>query len=662
MTEDRRIEHLEKSGAFIMSPMALILTCFLLPVPAAAETRVGLRILETTDIHMHVVDYDYFQDRPAVTAGLSRTATLIKTARAEVKNSVLVDNGDLLQGNPLGDFIARQRGLGAEETHPVYKAMNLLDYTVGNIGNHEFNYGLEFLDQSIAGANFPYISANVFHDDGDDDPTNDVPYFDPYVIVDKELLADDGSRHAIQIGFIGFVPPQILQWDQSHLQGRVVAHDMVEAAQRLVPQMRDEGADVIVAIPHSGLSSATRQGMEENATYYLSRVAGIDALMFGHSHRVFPSDAYADLPGADLDAGTINGVPATMPGFWGSHLGYVDLELEVSAEGGWRVVGGRGAVRPIYERRDGEAVALVEPDSEIEAAVAADHAAAVEYVRTSVGELSSPIASYFALVRDDPSVQIVTDAQRRYVERLIQGTEYEQLPVLSASAPFKTGGRGGGEYFTVIPAGEIALKHVADLYIYPNTVRAVLLNGDEVREWLEMSAGLFNRIDPQAETEQPLINPRFSSFNFDVIDGVTYRIDVSQPPRYDRDGSLINEDSRRIVDLKYRGRAVAGDQSFVVATNNYRAGGGGDFPGLDGSNVIVEAPDSNRDVLATYILDRQVIDPAADGNWSFVSLEGDPLVTFRSSLNGAAALDDDGPIELMDIDENGAGRYRLRLR
>lgn len=627
---------------------------------ARADTRFALRVLETTDIHMHVLDYDYFQDQPTVTAGLSRTATLIHAARAEARNSVLVDNGDLLQGNPLGDFIARQRGLGSEDVHPAYKAMNLLGYTVGNVGNHEFNYGLEFLERSVAGANFPYISANVFHDDGDDDPENDEPYFDQYLIVEKMLIADDGSRHPIRLGFIGFVPPQILQWDQAHLEGRVVAHDMVETARRLVPRMRAEGADVVIAIPHSGLSTATRQGMEENTTYYLSQVPGIDALMFGHSHRVFPSDVFANLPGIDVAKGTINGVPATMPGFWGSHLGYVDLELSLSAEDEWTIVDGIGVSRPIYERRDGQAVALVEPDEDIVKAVAEDHEATVEYVRTAVGSLSAPITSYFALVRDDPSVQIVTEAQRVYVERLIRGTEYAHLPVLSASAPFKAGGRSG-DSFTVIPAGEIALKHVADLYIYPNTVRAVLLSGSEVREWLEMSAGKFNRIDPEASEPQPLLNPRFASFNFDVIDGVSYRIDVSRPPRYDRDGELINEDSRRIVDLRYQGQPVTADQSFVVATNNYRAGGGGDFPGLDGRNIIIEAPDSNRDVLAAYILEREVIDPSADGNWSFAPVDGDPIVTFRSSARGADMLDEDSAIELVGIDEGGVGRYRLDL-
>lgn len=639
----------------------LLMAGLIAVLPARAETRVQLRVLETTDIHMHVVDYDYFQDRPTVTAGLSRTAALLRSARAEADNSVLVDNGDLLQGNPLGDFIARQRGLGEEEVHPVYKAMNLLDYTVGNIGNHEFNYGLEFLSRSIDGANFPYISSNVFHDDGDDDPRNDRPYFEQYLIVEQTLTAAEGSRHPIDLGFIGFVPPQIMQWDRSHLKGRVVAHDMVEVAERLVPQMRAEGADVVIAIPHSGLSVATRRGMEENATYHLSRVAGIDALMFGHSHRVFPSDTYADVPGVDVAKGTINGVPATMPGFWGSHLGYVDLELAVTADGTWRVVDGRGAVRPIYERDGAETVALVEPDAEVVAAVREEHEATVDYVRRAVGELSAPITSYFALVRDDPSVQIVTDAQRRYVERLLQGTEYAELPVLSASAPFKTGGRGGDNY-TVIPAGEIALKHVADLYIYPNTVRAVLMSGGEVREWLEMSAGLFNRIDPEREAPQALINPRFPSFNFDVIDGVSYRIDVSKPPRYDRDGRLINADSYRIVDLTYNGRAVETDQPFVVATNNYRADGGGDFPGLDGSNIIVEAPDSNRDVLAAYILEQEQIDPSADGNWSFAPLDGDPHVTFSSSAKAAdLELGPDAGIELIGIGDNGLGQYRLRL-
>ncbi len=647
--------------ARLLLPTATALAMLLTSGMLLADTTVQLRVLETTDIHVHIVDYDYFQDRPSVTMGLARTAALIAAARAEVKNSVLVDNGDLLQGNPLGDFIARQRGLQEGDVHPVYKAMNLLDYAVGNMGNHEFNYGLEFLDQSVAGANFPYISANVFHDDGDDNSGNDKPYFNQYIIVDRILTAEDGSVHDIRIGFIGFVPPQIMQWDSSNLKGRVVVHDIVDTARELVPQMKAEGANIVVALAHSSLTDVARHGIDENATYYLSKVPGIDAILFGHAHLVFPSDTYADMVGVDVAKGTINGVPATMPGFWGSHLGYVDLQLAVSDAGEWTVVDGVGVVRPIFKRDGSELVPLVEPVKAIVAAVQEEHDATVEFVRTRIGEITAPINSFFSLVQDDPSIQIVTNAQKRYIERLLQGTEFEGTPVLSASAPFKSGGRSGSDFFTDIDAGEIALKHVADLYIYPNTVRAVALTGAQVREWLEMSAGAFNQIDPFDSGEQELLNPDFPSFNYDVIDGVSYRIDVTRAARYDKDGNLVNADSRRIVDLSYDGQPIDIDQTFIVATNNYRAGGGGNFPGMDGSNIIIEAPDTNRDVLADYIFDLQRVDPSADGNWSFVPISGDVNVTFVSSSKADKVLTPESPIEKINVDDDGFGRYRIRF-
>ena len=147
-----------------------------------------------------------------------------------------------------------------------------------------------------------------------------------------------------------------MMWDMSNLRGRVIAKDIVDTANELVPRMIAEGADIIVAIPHSGFSTATREGMDENAVYFLSQVAGIDAIMFGHSHRVFPGEAFAEFAGADIEKGTINGVPATMPGFWGSHVGLVDLELSVSGDGEWTVVDGVGSTRAIYERQGSDVV------------------------------------------------------------------------------------------------------------------------------------------------------------------------------------------------------------------------------------------------------------------------------------------------------------------
>lgn len=160
-----------------------------------------------------------------------------------------------------------------------------------------------------------------------------------------------------------------------------------------------------------------------------------------------------------------------------------------------------------------------------------------------------------------------------YVKGKIKGTQYENLPVLSAGAPFKAGTRSDPDYYTYIPKGELAIKNVADLYLYDNTVAMLKLTGADVKEWLEMSAGQFHQIDVNKAGEQQLINTDFRSYNYDVIDGVTYEIDVTQPAKYDTSGNVVNEEASRIVNLQYNGKPIDLKQEFVVATNNYRASG-----------------------------------------------------------------------------------------
>ncbi|WP_417812831.1 bifunctional 2',3'-cyclic-nucleotide 2'-phosphodiesterase/3'-nucleotidase [Thalassospira alkalitolerans] len=657
--------HLRPIRTAVAGPLlsvSLSLSLALVSGTALADSTVSLRILETTDIHTHLVNYDYYRDSTSDTVGLAKVATLLKTARGEAENIVFIDNGDLIQGNPLGDYMAKRRGLKDGDVHPVYKAMNLLGYDAANLGNHEFNYGLDFLGKAISGANFPYVSANIFADDGDGNAENDKPYFQPYVLLDREFTDTDGKKHKAKVGVIGFVPPQIMQWDKANLEGKVITKDIVEMARKYVPEMREKGADIVIAVPHSGLSTLTREGMEENATYYLSQVDGIDAILFGHSHTVFPSDTYADMGGVDLGKGTINGVAAVMPGFWGSHLGVIDLTLSINDAGEWSVTDSLSDVRPIYQRQGREVTPLVDADPDVINAVKEEHEATIAYMREGVGTTAAPINSFFALVADDPSIQIVTNAQKWYLDRILAGSEYDGIPILSAGAPFKAGGRGGPDYFTDIPKGQIALKNVADLYIYPNTVRAVLLNGDQVREWLEMSAGQFNQIDPKSDDEQQLINENFPTYNFDVIDGVDYQIDVTQPARYSKEGEVANADAHRIVNLSFEGKPIRADQKFVVATNNYRAGGGGHFPALDGSTIIVEAPDENRTVLANYILDVKEIDPKADGNWRLAPIGEASNVMFVTSPKASSALNAPDTIRFVGEDETGFAKYALQSK
>lgn len=621
------------------------------------DSIVNMRLMETTDIHVNLVNYNYYKDMPTNEFGLAMAATLIKQARSEVENNMLFDNGDLLQGNPLGDYVARN-GLEEGEVHPVYKAMNLLNYAAANIGNHEFNYGIDFLKESIDDANFPYINANVYYDDGDTDPTNDQHFFEPYKIMQKQVVDTDGNTQTVDVGVIGFVPPQIMQWDKANLEGKVMTKGIYETAEKYVPIMKEQGADIIVAIPHSGLGSVELQEREENATYNLTQVEGIDAIMFGHAHEAFPGETFAGIPGVNLEKGTINGVPSVEAGFWGNHLGIIDLKLKKNGKD-WDVIDSSADVRAIYDEATGEA--LVEPDQEILNAVSEEHQATLDYVRSQVGETTAPIYSYFALAKDDPSVQIVSNAQKWYTKKAVEGTEYEGMPILSAAAPFKAGGRGGVNYYTYIQEGPIAIKNVADLYVYPNTLKVVKLTGQEIREWLEMSAGQFNQIDANGSQQQSLVDLDFSTYNFDVIDGVTYEIDVTEPSRYNNDGELINPDAQRIVNLQYNGELVQDSQQFLIATNNYRASGGGSFPNLDGSQIVLEPQIQNRQAIIQYIQENGTIDPSADGNWSFAPIDGNPKVAFQSSPDAQQFIQPDGNITFIGEGTNGFAKYGINL-
>lgn len=642
------------STSLIVSALAFPLT----PVSAETGSTLKLRLLETTDIHTNIVNYDYYQDKSTDEFGFAKTATLIKKAREEAKNSILIDNGDLIQGNPLGDYVAKIDPLQDGETHPVYKAMNLLNYDLGNIGNHEFNFGLEHLNRSLKGAKFPYINANVYIDDQDNNPDNDKNMFTPYQILERKFKDESGKEVTLKVGVIGFVPPQIMQWDKTNLEGKVIAKDIVESAKKFIPEMKQKGADIIVAVPHSGIGPVEPAANLENASYQLSKVEGIDAILFGHSHLVFPGPGFENIPGVDSEKGTINGKPAVMPGYWGNNLGVIDLTLK-QENGKWKVVESVTKTIPIYDST--KKAPLVEADQAVLDAVKEEHDHTVEWVRSAVGKTSSPIFSYFALVQDDPSIQIVTNAQKWFVEKNIKGTEYEGIPVLSAGAPFKAGGRNGASYYTNIPAGTIAIKNVSDLYIYPNTLKAVLIDGSQLKEWLERSAGQFNQIDVKKTEEQPLINEAFPTYNFDVIDGVTYQIDVTQPSRYAIDGKLENKDANRIKNLSYNGKPVKPEDKFLVVTNNYRAGGGGNFPGLDGKNIVIDSPDENRQVVIDYILSQKDINPAADNNWTFAPIDAKVNVTFTSSPDAKPFAEKMPNLKFIGQLESGFAKFAIDL-
>ena len=306
---------------FFLPACAVLAACGSLPAEAPQGARASLAILETTDLHANVLSYDYYRLAPDASLGLERTATLIRQARQEFPNTLLLDNGDTIQGTALGDYQALVAPVPCSQPLAIYKAMNALGFEGGSLGNHDFNWGLDFLGQvtatsprHCAGPAFPIVLANVV------DARSGKPVFEPYRIIDKRVAATgpDGKPLAatVKVGIIGFTTPAIMGWDKRWLEGRVRTEGWRETAQRYVPEMRAKGAEVIVAISHGGLDGAAYSPSMENGSLHLAEVPGIDALLLGHSHEVFPNAASKsagfNLPDVDKSRGRVHGVPAVM--------------------------------------------------------------------------------------------------------------------------------------------------------------------------------------------------------------------------------------------------------------------------------------------------------------------------------------------------------------
>lgn len=615
-----------------------------------ASSVLDLRILATSDLHANLLAWDYHANRPCPQRGLARLATLIHAARAEHPQNLLFDNGDFLHGTALGDYIAEttqsSRSGRPLHSHPMIAAMNALRYDAVTLGNHEFGHGLGFLRRSLAAARFPIVSSNLYFK-----PTRGKPLSAPFLLLDRSFHDRAGKAQKLKIGVLGFLPPQTMTWERRYLKSRAAVDDIVTSARSLLPLLRDAGADIVIALSHSGISAGSMGGRDENASTALAQLSGIDVVIAGHTHLVFPTPQHRDLAGK----------PAVMPGFFGSHLGVIDLALQKSPQG-WLVVRHHAETRPI-SRRDpatGQAQPLVADDSAIAALAAPAHSALLGRADAEIGHSDLPLNTYFALLTETPALTLVARAQVARLAKGLHGTAYQALPILSAVAPFKAGGRGGPDNYTDIPAGALRARHANDLYIHPNSLVAVQVSGNEVAAWLERSASMFHQILPGAQ-DVPLIDDQFPSFNFDVIHGLSYRIDLSQPPRFDCYGSEINPAARRIVDLRHNGAPLLPDQVFVLATNSYRAAGGAGFAGADPARLIYEGHESNREVLAHFLRDGGQPQPLPQPAWGFAALP-DSAVVFDASPSAADHLAEVPHLHITPLGLNADGFRRFRLR
>ncbi len=670
--------------------------------PAVPEgTTVTLALMETTDVHANVMSYNYYALAVDTTLGLERTSTLVQAARAENPNNVLLDNGDVIQGTLLGDLQAVNQPIACSDTMAVHKVMNAMKYDGGGFGNHEFNYGLPLLSQitntdfGVSGVtkpagtcgspNFPLVLSNVTS------VSSQKPIVQPYSLLARTFSATkpDGSKLDVtmNIGIMSFVPPQILEWDQKNLAGKVAVTGVQEAAKQYVPELRSKGADLVVALSHGGLDTSAYSPKMENGSYHLS-TTGIDALLIGHSHLIFPKGkesgaaaldpSFASIPAsANVDAinGFVNGVPTVMAQSWGRRLGIIKMTL-VYTSGKWVVQPAKTTVESRgFKYTDGTTIVAADPA--IAPLVATEHAATLAYAKQPLGVSSDfEMSAYFALAGDVSAIELVNQAQLDYVKKFIANSSdatiasYKNIPVISCSAPFKAGRNGPSDFTDVAPGASAAapvglqVRNPGDLYLYSNNnLQAVKIKGSDLKAWLETAAKQFGQIDPTKTSEQDLVPSYGTIYNYDVFyaenNALTYQIDVTKPV------------GNRIVGLTYLGKAVADSDDFIVATNDYRAGGGGAVPGIDGSKTIIKSPDANQAVVSNYLIAQGAasgkVTLANNGSaksWSFVPVTTAGPVILRSAPGHLALAQGNGVKNITaegSLDASGFAKYTLDL-
>ncbi len=545
---------------------------------AAVPGTVELIILGTTDLHGHIYPTTYFKPGQEEALGLARVATLIKQERAANRHVLLFDSGDLLQGSPLTAWFAAH-GTPAL-VHPMIASFNALGYTAWAVGNHDFDYGLPLLDKARRDARFPFLAANIYK------AGTREPAFEPY------LLKEIGG---VKVGIIGTAPPGIALWARRHVESKLEVGDAVAALKAGAKELKARGADLVVGIPHTGFGGdgplgPTFAGYGADAGLPPEQVGGrlaeevpeLDALLLGHSHQAVSSEIAGDRTvvmganfGKQASASVSRPVAIAQAGFWGMHLAKVRFQLERRAER-W-VVAGRHV--ELLSTRG------VTPDPDILALNREAHEATLAYVNAPVAATAEPWDARLSRLQDTPLVDLINHVQ---LERT--GAQ------LSAAASF--------DVDAGLAAGPIAIAQVAALYPYDNALVAVRITGKQLRAYLERAARYYAPYAPGAgaiDREQP-------GFNYDMIAGIDYAIDVTRPA-----GS-------RVTDLRYKRCPVGDDATFTLALNSFRQQGGGGYEMLRDAPVVYNHDENIRDLIIEYLKTKRTVQPGDvyKRNWRLI--------------------------------------------
>ncbi|MEV8466219.1 5'-nucleotidase C-terminal domain-containing protein [Fluviibacterium sp. DFM31] len=602
-----------------------------------------MRILCTTDLHAAIWPFNYATDRQDDTRGLALLAPLIHAARREAANSCLFDVGDSLQGTALADAAAGD----LSSPHPVIAAMNNLDYDAATLGNHDFDYGLEALSAAMTAARFPFALANLRNA-----PGSSPALPPPFVLLDREVTDRAGRRHPLRLGVLGLAPPQTILWNAAALDGAVTAEEAAGVAEALIPQMRAAGADLIVALCHSGIGRDTDTDPPDMFAQKIARLEGIDALLTGHSHGCLPGPDYTGHPAVDAEKGAICGTPALMAGAHGRHVGVLDLDLARGSRG-WTVTGAQAGLRGIPASPPPADPAILQ-------ATAQHHARTRASLRDIIATAAVPLHTVAAMVGHAPALRVLSDAQVRTAHHMLRDHSLGDLPLLSAVAPIRMGGRAGPSAFVDLPEGPIRERDLLDLAPFPNRLSVFEITGAQLRLWLERAAACYRQVSPGPEP-QPLLVPGAPGYNLDTVFGVTYEIDLQAPAWFDAISGVAKarRGRGRIRRLALNGQTVTDADRFAMVTSAFRACGGGGYRAPADPEGQLFSTDTLRQCLSAHARDLRTLNPPGDTPWRFAPM----AASVQLQTSPAATPAHFGPLErsVQDLGLDAQGFRLLRL-
>lgn len=513
-----------------------------------------LTILETSDVHGYVYPLNYGTNQKS-DVGLGKVATLIDKERENNDEILLIDNGDVIQGTPLTYHYAR---FNHQAPNPMILLLNELEYDCAIPGNHEFNYGLNVLDQAVKESHFPWLSANLIHSE------TTKPYFGkPYLI--KKL------KDGVRVGILGLTTHYIPNWEKEENIKSIVFKDALETAKEWVPWLRSQ-VDVLIVSYHGGLERDIETGKQteeltgENQGYRMCmEVPGIDVLLTGHQHR-------------SIEGQTLNGVVVLQPSTQGMALGKVTLSL-IKEEDCWRISHHQSEL--VSAKGIPANQSLLNKVKQYEELTQA-------WLDQPIGEIDGDMQ-----VHDPMEIRTKDNALIEFFNKIqmdIAGVD------ISCTALFDNKSPGLAKHVT--------MRDVVANYIYPNTLRVIRVTGHDIKEALERSASYFATYNGHTiEVNHSFVDPKPQHYNYDMWEGISYVINISKPM------------GKRVQELTYKGEPLAMDEEYDVVMNNYRAGGGGDYIMFKGKSVIKDIPIDVSEIIANYILERGTIKATLNHNW-----------------------------------------------